>query len=240
MNGVIFDRSMLSIERLLKDVKFYGEVSLLKQKGTKKIYKDGLSNAFKSIFQTGEYFRIYTVGKENYDFDFLLQDESYLQFSISQDSEDSPPELRYAFFQNPQYFITYEEFLGVQDIAIEDVGETFQEFYDQFLIEAELNSSSIPIRYDLDKVNYKPIIHSTSHFHIGHNNDVRIPCKMILTPMMFTLFIIKHSYYNIWKQNIENPDGNLNQALNLEKRNCSNLSIPFWDDLLESKELFFI
>ncbi|MBK7873669.1 MAG: hypothetical protein IPJ74_24925 [Saprospiraceae bacterium] len=107
MNGAIFDQSMLSIEKLLKDIKFHGDVSLLKQRTTKKINKDGLSNEFKSIFQTNDYFRVYIVGKENYDFDFLLQDESYLQFSIFQNSDNSPPELRYAFFQNPQYFITW-------------------------------------------------------------------------------------------------------------------------------------
>lgn len=238
MNLAAFNISFVEAQKLLEGL------GLLKMKGVKSVNNDGVSSEFKYASLKEDYSKIYSIGKEKFDFDFLLVDESYFQFTFLISKDNVLPNIRYSFYQNPSYYKTYEEYIEqlraegiIESESVEEVGGVFLEEYDQFLVEAQLNSASTTIRYDVDPENYTPLVHSVSHFHIGHNNDIRIPCNMILSPVKFVLFVLKHIYYYQWKGFIESNNSLLLSTLDTSKNGCVKLEPILWVEK-EEKELF--
>lgn len=228
MTKANFNISFGKIESTLKSF------DLLKMKGIKNLINDGVSDEFKKASLSNKYYQAYKSGLENYDFDFLLKDESYFQFQYI--NKEGVLEIRYAYFQNPFEYLTYEEYLESEidlneiDESIESIGNLFEVEYNQFLNEQELTSNYSTIRYDSDFKNYKPILHSVSHIHIGHLSDIRIPLDKILSPLRFVLFTLKNIYYHNWKNKWEND----NKDLVLKLRDCLNgeedLGAEYWND----------
>jgi len=235
MNLADFKISIKEVEKLLK------RLELLRMKGIKSLNDDGVSYAFKNASQGSNYFNVFNIGLENYDYDFLLFDQSFFQFEFNY-INDGTYEIRYAFFQNPFEYKTYKEF--IQDIIFDDdeknideVGELFIEEYNQFLSEQEINSNYTTIRYDSDFFNYKPLVHSVSHIHIGHANNIRIPINKIISPLMFTLFVVKHVFYYQWKEMVTNDIDFVKNALEIGLKSAVNLSVDHWCEN-EGLELF--
>jgi hypothetical protein len=177
-----FQTSLEDAKKLLE------KIDLFRQKGIKQINTTGVSDEFKTASQKADYFQVYKTAKKNFDYDFLLKDESFFQFEFKpRPHPHDCPIVRYAFFQNPQEYKSYRDYLLEQEIIQENDSEDdeiFREEYEQFLIEQQLNLSSTTIRFDVDIQNYRPRIHSFAHIHIGHKSDIRIPCDKILTPFI--------------------------------------------------------
>ncbi|WP_426330110.1 DUF2290 domain-containing protein [Pedobacter sp. R-06] len=233
-----FNTSIVESKRILS------EIGLFKSLGVKVINRDDVSPEFKTASQKKSYFDLYKCAIRNFDYDILLNDDSIFQFSYGFDASNKTTHIRFAFFQNPQEYKTYPEFLQhlrdinyLSDETDEDLGDSFEEEYQQFLREQSLNTSSTSIRYDFDSHNYRPSLHSISHLHIGHQNDIRIPCKLILTPINFCIFVIKHVYYSTWKFQIANPGSSLKSTVSSSKLGCYTLALNQWlND--ENSELF--
>lgn len=235
MTTSTFCTSYNSISKILK------ELDLFRMKGIKTLYKDGVSDIFKKASISDNYFEVYKKGLENNDFDFLLKDESFFQFEFV--STNKYLEVRYAFFQNPIDYISYESYVNNFIIehsmteTVNEIGSIFQEEYEQFLSEQELKSKYLTIRYDVDYPNYKPNVHSVSHLHIGHQNDLRIPIEKFITPVSFVIFIIKNVYYKEWKQIIKDNPHYIYKVL----KDCKNgeLVVPnkYWNNF-EKLELY--
>ena len=237
MNIVNFKTSLNHVERLLK------AIGVLRQKGVKSINDDGVSEEFKRASLRSNYFAAYNIALEKFDYDYLLQDQSFFQFQFNPSSNlDGFPNIRYAFFQNPQEFRTYKDFLIESELLEEDeaeieIGDSFQDLYEQYLIEQQLNLKSCSIRFDVDFSNYRPLIHSVAHLHIGHSNDIRIPCDKLLTPEKFVLFVLKQTYYSQWRELIENSNLTILDCLDSSKDKCFPLEHGKWNET-EKKELF--
>jgi hypothetical protein len=224
-----FMMSFNGIEKLLK------EFNLYRMKGVKSLYKNGVSADFKNNSIKEDYFVCYSTGLNNHDYDFLLKDESYFQFEY--DNSGKHIEIRYAFFQNPVDYKSYDEFITEVIISsglansIEEAGAIFEPEYEQFLNEQEIKNKYLTVRYDVDYPNYHPIVHSVSHLHIGHQNHLRIPLDKFMTPLRFAVFIIKNVYYREWKTIVETKPHYINQIL----RKCSNgevlLNSSSWNNI---------
>lgn len=220
-----FNKSVNDVERLLKKMEF------LRMRGTKCINKVGVSASFKAASQNDNYIKTYFTGLENYDFDYLLSDQSFFQFEFT--PTEHFIDIRYAFFQNPVKYKTYEEFLqehlNITTVEeIDGVGSLFEEDYRQYLEEQEFISNYCTIRYDSDYKSYKPLIHSVSHLHIGHQNNIRIPINKVITPLKFVLFVIKHVYYHKWRDMVNHESQYLTKLLNKGRREGFNLSADKW------------
>ncbi len=88
------------------------QIGLLRQEGIKSINYNGVSAEFKSASQKQNYFETYKVALKNFDYDFLLNYESFFQFEFKPNAEfDGFPDIRYAFYQNPQEFKSYPEYI---------------------------------------------------------------------------------------------------------------------------------
>lgn len=236
MNISIFEHSITSSVDVLKKCGF------LKKRG-KSIQKEGVSSQFKKASYSSDYITVYKAGIQNLDYDILLFDNSFLQFEFLKPIGE-PAKIRYAFFQNPRLFYTYEEFLNIlrQDGLIttetnEEIGDSLYDDYDQFLLEQNINPEATTIRYDADTNGYRPLIHSYSHIHIGHQNHIRIPSDKIISPIKFILFVLKHVYYEHWKYCVTKPINEVIQALNKAKISCPTVDTTLWGSI-EKDELY--
>ncbi len=230
-----FMTSFKKIEGVLK------EFNLLKMKGVKLLTKDGVSSEFKNASIKADYFECYNTGLTYNDFDFLLNDQSYFQFEYS--NKGKHLELRYAFFQNPIDFISYEDFLDlmidVQSLtdSKDEIGSLFESEYNQFLNEQEAKNKYLTIRYDVDYPNYKPLVHSVSHLHIGHQNNLRIPLDKFLSPLSFVFFVLKNVYYTEWKEKLRTNNHYININLRSSKDGETSLKNADWTNQ-EKLELY--
>lgn len=231
MNRIFFGESLAQGKRLLKDI------DLFRVEGTKPLGE--VSDEFRTASIRGKYLEAYEVAKRNLDFDILLKDESFFQFSFENGNKDSLPKLRYAFFQNPQEYVSYTEFLSnYLSSTYEEVGDSFIEEHSQYLSELEINTSSAMIRYDLDCSTHKPLLHAVSHIHIGNSEHIRIPINRVMTPCSFVVFIIKNIYYGFWKYLIEENAQFDADYYSTMKSQCPSLEKKYWDVNLETKDFF--
>lgn len=209
------------IRRLLEDMNLY------KSMGVKNIGEHSL--AFKDISRTGNHIDMYKVAIREFDYEILLKDDSIFQFSLT----------RYAFIQNPNISVTKEDLLSrmysqdeLANLSEGDYNEMLDSVDDltieQFKNEQNINVHAHVIRYDIDERGYKPLQHAYSHFHIGNNNNIRIPCARILTPLAFVLFVLKHTY------SMNQPM--YEELLPVDKGN--KVPIQYWHDE-EQYELYF-
>ena len=161
-----------------------------------------LSADFLSVMFSDDYDVIYKTAMKNRDFDFVLFDGSFLQFSVTNCTSGLDNGIiRYAYFPNPRNHQTYCEFLMDNDTTYEEAGDIFAEEYEQYVSEAKLKNIVTPIRYDYDYGAYqKDPHHPVSHLHIGLEENVRIPISKILTPQAFLLIVIRNMYYDHWKR----------------------------------------
>lgn len=195
------------------------------------------SEEFIKISQKKDYLAIYNIAMKNRDYDFLLEDDSFIQISCSLDERNGVKLIRYAYYENPRKIKSYEEFLiehFPEDFLEEDFfGEEqlFLRDYEQYKMEALLKASVTPIRYDYDLENFMPIVHPISHIHIGHNNDVRIPINKILSPLKFIIFVVRNVYRKRWLDVVENNKELKDYILTLK-----NKSNPLSDGYFNNEE----
>ncbi|MGK7923982.1 MAG: DUF2290 domain-containing protein [Spirulina sp.] len=187
------------------------------------------SPEFFEISQSNDYIQEYKIALENRDYDLLLKDRAFFQFSC-EGSNRKIVKYRYAYYEPPYKFPTYEEFLNGIDLTYEECGDQFYEEYEQDLAEAELKKSVTPLRYDYDETIYEPLIHSVSHLHIGRNNDLRIPIKYLVPPQAFVCFVFRHIYWEKWRLLINTDEKFRKLYFDFVKKSCKNLAENFFTD----------
>lgn len=140
--------------------------------------KNKFSKEFLSVSQKGSYKEIYDCAMKNKDYDFRLKDNSIMQFTNEKDTRRNIVKLRYAYYKCP-YLIFGNNEIESTDVFLEDY---------------------VSIRYDYDLNEYEETIHPISHFHIGNDNNLRIPVDKIVEPLEFGIFIIRNIYIKEWKE----------------------------------------
>lgn len=138
------------------------------------------------------YKKIYDIAVENFDFNVMLNDGAFFQFT--EFGEDK--ELRLAYHPSPYQYVEYagHEKAALSLLESEDI--TLEE-YEQLLIEEIFTYDIPPIRYDLSFSQYKEQTHPTAHMHVGFFSENRWPVRRVLNPFTFVLFILKTYYQNI-------------------------------------------
>lgn len=158
------------------------------------------------------------------DYDILLKDDSYFQFTKKGDS------YKYVFMQTPLKKISIEVFADIcgmdMHTDIDEIESVYEESDDSVLYEKTENP--IYLRYENSLKGYNPNVHSFSHLHIGLNKDVRIPLSIILTPDIFVLFAIKLAYKDIWETSL--IEGKIKIENLAEKKLCEAVNKEYWEE----------
>ena len=91
------------------------------------------------------------------------------------------------------------------------------------------------MRYDVSAKEYKEGTHPYSHLHIGIHNEIRIPISLLLTPEMFTEFVVKMVYRQEWLK--FKDDNYFVDFHNSSKSKCDEIDLKFWSEI-DKKDLF--
>lgn len=180
------------------------------------------SSDFLKTCRSNKHSLIYKTAIDNLDYEIILIDDSLLQLSRTSNI------LRYCFIQNPNYsfskieFLKYiyseDELFGIDEETLNSlILDVDENEYEQFLNEQELNLTATIIRYDYDMRGYTPLLHSCSHLHIGINENFRIPCSIILTPLQFVIFCLKQIYLDTWSEEFKTNTGIITYLENAKK-----------------------
>jgi hypothetical protein len=139
---------------------------------------------------------IFLYGLKNSNYNFLLSDHSFFQFSWFKEND-----IRFAYYPNPYLgsdannLLTYKKRLELFQSELVDYEEFLQ------LLGDAVGMGRIPvIRYENAPDQYKEMLHPCSHLHIGLHGDDRWPVRRILTPHAFTLIILRNYYGTIWRE----------------------------------------
>lgn len=221
-----------------QSVNLLKKFNLLKSRGSKG--NGNYSEEFLKISKNNNVVQTYQCAIQNKDYDLLLIDDSIIQFQKVND------DLRYAFIQNPFNYVSKEEYISIvysqeelteySELSLEELINDNE--YEQFLNEQSLNSISNYFRYDYSTKGYQPLIHSCSHLHIGQNENVRIPISKIITPLKFTKFCIKNTFFNKWKTQFEIEPQFINEVIQM-KNDCHPLPPEKWH-INENNDLHLI
>ena len=233
ISNALFGTSIKDSIKLLKKIKLYKNI------GPKNIGQ--YSDAFKKVCRNNKHIEIYNTIRDNLDYEIILMDDSFFQFSIEKNY------LRFSFIENPSFNFTKYDYLKVcfpeediYNLTDEDINAMINENeFEQFLNEQEINSNLMYCRYDYDGKGYSPLLHSYSHMHIGLNENLRMPSSIVLTPLQFVLFCIKQVYYDVWKLHKEKFDINdIAKELLNAKQQCPKITdLNIWNTM-EKNEIY--
>ena len=202
MNEISFLENVRECKKILED---WG--LLLKVCGNNIINASSskYSKEFISLSRQNEYFSMYKCAIENDDYDFLLIDNSFIQFSYDYSEDKKCEVIRMAYYPSVDEY-TYASFLSEElDEDINICGAEYFELFQQFISEQNPVKKTV-LRYDYDKSLYVKSVHSAAHLHFGDEENIRIPINAQLKPSAFIKFVLEYFYFNNWKKMINNKD----------------------------------
>ena len=196
MNEISFLHNVKECKKYLEDW------DLLKRTNTQNIYRASNSKysyEFINLARGDNYAPMYRCAIENDDYDYLLNDGSFFQFSYDVCPREKHEVIRLAFYPSI-YEYTYEDFLVKElDKRIDECDSDYHDVYQQFISEQDPVIKTV-FRYDYDVSLYKKQIHSAAHIHFGNEEGIRIPINSQLRPSAFVKMAIEYYYPNKWKE----------------------------------------
>lgn len=194
----------------------------------------GVNDAFNAVAlsATASHESIYFSGLENRQYNFILADYSYFQFSIipiyNKPELEDKFELRMAYYPNPMNSTDdlmpespTNQLMFFNQLYLEEEW-TFEE-YSQALCEMQANVTVPIIRYDMSEDQFKRVNHPKAHIHIGISNSSRIATNRIFTPELFTAFVLNNFYREYWEESSGNSF-DMERFYSTKKNECSVLS----------------
>lgn len=194
------------------------------------------SDKYFQAVDTGNYELIYYSALENNDYDILLSDDSsFFQFSATKIGGNINS-LRFAYYPPFKDTMSLDDFLN---LYLNDSNEdTILNEYELYLQTNDKINYICPIRFDFSEPEYSEGTHAIAHLHIGFNTHIRIPISIILKPIVFVDFIIKHTFKPIW-DSAYLTNNKFSKIVEQIKNSCENIELKYFTDR-EKKQLFII
>lgn len=201
--------------------KTYKAKNLLPSKYSKRYY---------NTFHEGDYTKTFIIASEENDYDIILNDGSFFQFTARNDTD-----IHYSFFPRIERTLTYDEYFG--KYANDDNVESIDREYEYYLSTDREKTYPCPIRFDVAKSEYKEGTHAYAHLHIGIDTNIRIPFDKVIKPLSFVDFVVKNTYKQEWdKAYLYNEDfKELVEALKNQSEEISEDSFTY-----DERKLIFI
>ena len=180
------------------------------------------SSSFKEVAlnASAHYEEVYLTGLQGAEYNILLADYSYFQFTL-----DSVGEARYGFYPNPFIGASREAMHELSTLrAMVDAGGMDVDEYLQAVSEVRVARHPPLVRYENAPSQYRKLSHPCSHIHFGHHGENRWPVKRILTPQAFGLAIFKQFYGDFWLAEktvrVQDRDITMEEIFALAKSDC--------------------
>ena len=148
-----------------------------------------------ALNSASSYQKIYRSALNLSHFNFQLTDFALLQFSW--ESEES---WRLAYYPNPWFTGVPQARKGLNELReyLSAGALNSEEFSELVATDFEFRNSVPMFRYEYSKKQYKEIIHPISHFHIGAYGGDRWALRRKLSPLSFTMLIVRMYYPDVW------------------------------------------
>jgi hypothetical protein len=152
-------------------------------------------------------------------YNFMLFDYSCLQYSYLKEGH-----YRYAFFPNPFAAQSDAERAKFQHrVELLESGTIEHEEFLNMIRDEPVRMNVPPIRYDSAPEQYIAHSHPASHLHIGHLAQGRWGLDRVISPLAFTMMLLKFFYAKEWA-NLATDEADLGNPLEgelvSEKANC--------------------
>ncbi|MBX3514820.1 MAG: DUF2290 domain-containing protein [Xanthobacteraceae bacterium] len=126
------------------------------------------------------------------DLNFFIRKEDFFQFSLIGN------EVRYAYYSSPyaQAPKASEE-EAAELLALEGAIESDPPEHE---IETDpiVTGAGMTLRYEYSENAYCRLSHPCAHIHLGWNLNGRLAVKRKWTPLMFTIFVLRHMHSQNW------------------------------------------
>ncbi|MEG3900266.1 MULTISPECIES: hypothetical protein [unclassified Microcoleus] len=133
MNLTMMEEGFRKAKKILKDCNLlYSENYTRTLTFTPSKFSRDFFQTSQDIAHNGDYRKLYQVAITNKDYDILLEDYSFFQFSC-ESNLNNKVKYRYAYYEVPSEFPTYEEFLNENNFSYKDCGEEFRPDYEQVI-----------------------------------------------------------------------------------------------------------
>jgi hypothetical protein len=225
MNVGAFSDSRAEAKKLLK------KCSLFKSDGN----GSSVDPSVLKLAMGDDYVKAYQAALDALAFDFLLMDDSFFQFSWEEQGDSF--RVRYAFYESPFEVIDYESYLARYELEIGEAGGMFLDDYSQEVSQGVPKRCVCPLRYDFSGAEYTPGVHSASHLHVGHGNQLRINSRDVITPALFTAFAVKAAFFERWKTSALAVESVATRLL--RKRQCRSVPKKFFADI-DKADLYLV
>ena len=131
---------------------------------------------------SSSYEQVYLKGLSLRHYNFLLNDQSFIQLSTSAQG------MRFAYYPNPftdpdGLLERLDDPLDFDAISISSLGAT---------------AGRAPLRYDYAEGQYVELLHPCAHFHLGHGELGRLAAKRIFCSVSFCLLVLRLYYPVEW------------------------------------------
>ncbi len=181
------------------------------------------SEEYFQICHKGDYVQKYSIALKNSDYDIILEDNSFFQFTTMQ-----PTDIHYSFFHKIERILSYEEF-EERYLTEENIDSIAQE-YEMYISTDKNPTYFCPIRYDVAEREYKEGMHAYAHLHIGAETQIRIPMDKVIKPLEFVDFVVKHTYKEKWDDAFIHNDKFRTLVKKIKKQSNKVVSKYFTDD----------
>ncbi len=138
--------------------------------------------------------QIYRSGLSRANYNYLLWDFAYFQFSWSSETE-----WRLAFWPNPYISgvdRSHRELAYLE--AQQESGALSEEEVSSFVDTFPNYGAIPPLRFEYSRQQYVELIHPAAHFHIGRHFDHRWPSAVCLGPRAFAMVVLRLYYGARW------------------------------------------
>lgn len=159
------------------------------------------SAKIKKMAKQDDYIDLYQHAIAFNEYDILMKDFSFFQFSFDADSYV----IRMAYYPSPDVITTFKEYMDSFDNRkiLWEEEQRYREEYENYIDSQNYKSTTVPLRYDYSEKEYQGLVHSAAHLHFGQMETIRVTCAHVFSPLSFAVIVVNYYYYSIWKERIK-------------------------------------
>ncbi|MDQ8020856.1 MAG: DUF2290 domain-containing protein [Moraxellaceae bacterium] len=169
------------------------------------------------------YFDQWKACIENSWYNVKLEDHSLFIF----DEANGPS---YSFLHTPISVESFRSYLSRRGRPFTTRNKSeFLEEYELAVATANIRTHVTPLRYDVDTSAYMKGRHPKAHLHIGLDNNIRLALRREMTPLSFSLFVMRQTYPDCWVSLLDRFDRP--HLRRIVRDGLQLVGNEFWDEL---------
>lgn len=188
-----------------------------------------------ALSRSASYKEIYHKGLELGHYNCILKDYAYFQYS-----QDDRTSWRLAYYPSPYFSGCTPNLIELQDLRLKLKSDEISLIdFEEYVSDGFEAANRVPmLRFEYAEHQHKPVYHPAAHLHIGVDGGDRIASKVKLSPLSFTLLVIRSYYSTSWWSRTSAPIAN--QDTCVEGKFRSSLVSDGLSRLFEGDEAFSI